>query len=151
MNQQCKCGQRMRLELRTIQFAGKMQILHVPMRACDACSSYRLLPSVKSVVADYINKLGPDHRKRKFSFTEINELSQIVHEVFSQNESNVCDELEHAVKVAIHERINILLDLFRYAEAVQDSIWVENLRQRLSQLSSLSLGLDQEILYSHEI
>jgi hypothetical protein len=149
MNQQCKCGHRMRLELRTIQIAGNIQMLHVPMRACETCSSYRLLSSVKSVVMDYINN-PESHHKRNFSFTEINELSHIVYEVFIQNESNVCEELEQEIKVVIHERINVLLDLFRYAEVVQDSIWVENLRQRLSQLSNLSLELDQEILYSHK-
>ncbi|OAB30242.1 hypothetical protein PMSD_20895 [Paenibacillus macquariensis subsp. defensor] len=150
MDTQCHCGQWMRLELRTI-LAGKVQILHVPMRACEACSAYHLFPPVKSVLTDYVRDLGNESSKKKRSFTEVNEISQIIYDVFSQEtcESSSAD-MENAMKAAIKDRINLLLDLFQHAESIQDSIWLEDLRQRLSQLSSLLVELDRDKVHSHK-
>ncbi|WP_438351536.1 hypothetical protein ACP8HI_13355 [Paenibacillus sp. FA6] len=147
---QCKCGQLMRLELRTIQVAGEIQILHVPMRACEACSTYRLLGSVKPILTDYLKNIETSPRKKRISFTKINESSQVIYEVFLQEESDSCEELELAVREAINERINLLLDLFGYAKGVEDMIWVDHIRQRLRQLSNLLAELDRENHYSHE-
>ncbi|OAB33836.1 hypothetical protein [Paenibacillus glacialis] len=150
MDRLCNCGQWMRLELRTI-LAGKIQILHVPMRACEGCSVYHLFPPVKSVLADYVKNLGNDSRKRKRSFTDVNEISQIIYEVFSQE---TCDssasDMENAIKAAINDRVNLLLDLFQHAKSIDDHIWIEDLRQRLSQLSSLLVELDRDKVYSYE-
>lgn len=143
MDGQCKCGQQMKLELRTV-LAGKVQILHVPMRACEGCSTYHLLPPVKSLLTDYMKNLGNDQSKRRVSFTEVNEISEIIYEVFSQADYDSSVELEKATKGAINDRINLLLDLFQHAESIHDSCWKENLCQRLSQLSSLLVELDRE-------
>jgi len=150
MDRQCHCGHWMRLELRTI-LAGKVQILHVPMRACEACSAYHLFPPVKSVLTNYVRDIGKESSKSKRSFTEVNEISQIIYDVFIQE---TCDsssvDMENAMKVAINDRINLLLDLFQHAESMQDRIWIEDLRQRLSQLSSLLVELDRDKVHSHE-
>ncbi|AJS57828.1 hypothetical protein [Paenibacillus sp. IHBB 10380] len=137
MSQQCICGQQMKLELRTVVYARTVEILHVPVRTCEDCSTYFLLPPIKNVLAEYMNELGKQPSKRKVSFTEFNELSHVIHEVFSQEESDCCIEMENAVKKAIHDRTNLLLDLYRYAESVKDHKWTENLRQRLTQLSGI--------------
>ncbi|MGF7049201.1 hypothetical protein J2T13_003709 [Paenibacillus sp. DS2015] len=137
MSQQCECGQQMKLELRTVVYAGAVEILHVPVRTCEDCAAYFLLPPIKNVLAEYMNELGKHPSKRKVSFTEFNELSHVIHEVFSQEESNCCKAIEKAVKEAIHDRTNLLLDLYRYAESMEDLKWMDNLRQRLMQLSGL--------------
>ena len=147
---QCKCGQLMRLELRTIQFAGEVQILHVPMRACEVCSSYLLLGSVKPILTDYLKNCESTPSKKPISFTQISESSEVIYEVFSQEESDSCEELEIAVKEAINERVNLLLDLFGYAEGVGDMSWVDHIRQRLRQLSDLLTELDRENHYFQE-
>lgn len=150
MDRQCNCGQWMRLELRTIK-AGKVQILHVPVRVCETCSTYHLFPPVKSVLTDYMNNLVKESSKRKRSFTEVSEISQLIYEVFLQEK---CDsssvDMENEIKTAINDRINLLLDLYQHAESIQDGNWIESLRQRLSQLSSILVELDREKVYSHE-
>lgn len=137
MSEQCQCGQQMNLELRTVVYAGEVQILHVPVRACEDCSAYLLLPSIKNVLAEYMKELGEQPSRRKVSFTGFNELSHVIHEVFSQDEYDYCIEMENVVSEAIQDRTNLLLDLYRYAESLEDREWVDSLRQRLMQLSGI--------------
>lgn len=149
MDRQCKCGQQMRLELRTI-VAGNVHILHVPMRTCEGCSTYDLLPPIKHGLTDYMKDLVKEKRKRKISFTEVNEISEVIFEVLSQEENDCSIEIENAIKDATNHRINLLLDLFKHAESIQDRSWIENLRHRLGQLSSLLVEFNREKATSYK-
>lgn len=149
MDRQCKCGQQLRLELRTI-LAGNVQILHVPMRTCEGCSTYDLLPPVKTILTEYMKDLVKEKRKRIISFTEVNEISEVIFEVLSQDESDCSIEIEKAIKDATNQRINLLLDLFKHAESLQDGSWIENLRHRLGQLSSLLVEFNREKEHSYK-
>lgn len=150
MMNQCKCRQPMRIELRTIIYAENIEILHVPTRICEECKSYQLLKSIKPMLVQYLQRIDVKSNMIKITFSEMNEVAKVFHEVFSQNEEDTDDGLVQSLKETINERINTLLDLFHYAEGIQDIEWIDDLRQRLSQYSSVLAELDVDKLYSHE-
>ncbi|AOZ91563.1 hypothetical protein [Paenibacillus crassostreae] len=147
---ECKCRQPMRIELRTIIYAENIEILYVPIKICEECKSYHLLKSIKPMLVHYMQTIDVGSNKIKVSFTEMNEVAEVFYEVFSQNEEDMSEVLAQTLKEIIDERINALLDLFHYAEGMQDIEWIEDLRQRLSQYSSVLAELDDVKLYSHE-
>lgn len=137
MRAKCKCGQITRLELRTVMYTRNVIIRHVPVMICDDCSNYELIASMKPALKKCVETLGERPSRRSFSLVEHHELAGLIHDVFSRtNHLTRCD-IEDLIEVEINDRINLLLDVYRFAECSQDSEWVANIRVRLSQLSAM--------------
>ncbi|GAB6990541.1 hypothetical protein [Paenibacillus pini] len=132
----CKCGQIMRLELRTVMYTHRVVIRHVPVLTCEPCSSYELTESIKPELKRCVELLGENPAKTSFSLTDYNEMAHLVYQVFSDAGQSYLGDPELLVETEFRERINLLLDLYRYAESLDDTVWVEDIRLRLSQLSS---------------
>ncbi|BFH61548.1 hypothetical protein [Paenibacillus azoreducens] len=130
----CNCEQNLRLELRTVMYTRNVMIRHVPVLVCDHCLTYELIPSMKSDLKKYVDAFSKQPGKISLSLTDYHELADLIYEVLAEGEYSegiLMSKLEYE----IGERINLLLDLYKMAEKMQDEDWVRDIRERLSQLS----------------
>ncbi|MEC0243575.1 hypothetical protein P4H66_27525 [Paenibacillus dokdonensis] len=134
MSMKCNCEQNLKLELRTVMYTRSVMIRHVPVLVCDHCLTYELIPSMRPDLKKCVDLLGPDPSKTSFSLTDYHELANLVYEVLAEGEYSE-DNVKRRLDYEIQERINLLLDLYRMAESMQDEVWFEEIRLRLSQLS----------------
>lgn len=143
MGSKCKCGEVLRLDLRTVMYTRNVIIRHVPVLACDDCSNYELLPCMRPVLKKCVEMLGERPSRRSFSLADHHELAGMVREVFLRPDSLSREDLELQIETEVRDRINLLLDLYSFAEQTQDHEWVENIRERLAQLSAMLPELNQ--------
>ncbi|MGN7357654.1 hypothetical protein ACTHPF_09800 [Paenibacillus sp. SAF-054] len=133
MSIQCNCEQKMKLELRTVMYTRSVTIRHVPVLVCDRCLSYELIPTMRTDLKKCVELLGPEPSNISFSLTDYHELAKLLYEVLDEGVSE--ENLKQTLEYEIQERINLLLDVYKTAEMMQDEAWVAELRLRLSQLS----------------
>ena len=132
MRKSCNCGHHMKLELRTIVFARKVNIVSVPVFACPACGQNEVFPGVKQDVGRLVGQLGARPDPGTIWFDEIHEWAGVLSHSLEQSESLH----ESAVARAAEERTNELLDLWLIASSLGDDEWKDELRRRLSQLNA---------------
>lgn len=133
----CDCGQMMKLELRKLIHERKTRICHVPVYACQACKKYELLPLIKSELLRYLSSPGHEPRRTRVSFADINESAYVLREAFRTYEGDSVAELQARCMEVFDERVNMLLDLFSYAQNLGDDDWMRQIEGRLEQLSSI--------------
>lgn len=131
----CNCGQNMRMELRRLVYARKACICHVPVYACQNCSTYELMPLVKPDLLDYINSLGDVKSQTWVSFADIYEPVSVLREVLSSS-SDSLQEFQQLYKAAFEDRVNMLLDLYRFAKMKDDSVWMDEIMTRLEKVNA---------------
>ncbi|MDO7905285.1 hypothetical protein Q5741_02510 [Paenibacillus sp. JX-17] len=137
MQEYCQCGHTIQLELRTVIFAGKVSITQVPVMSCEECSYYELLPCVKEELKQYLAELGSEPETIRISFADRNELSSLILTSKLYGVQLTPSTARQLMK-AVNERINTLLDVYRYAQSSGDQDWTQDIERRLSQLSTLS-------------
>ncbi|MDF2670634.1 MAG: hypothetical protein K0R67_2940 [Paenibacillus sp.] len=130
LHKQCKCGETMGIRLRTVIFQNKVEIENVPIYSCDACQRTEVFPAVKPVLTGFIKTLGREPEKKQVFFNEMSELAHLMYKVTNK------ENIHSAVERIIEERINELLDLLLLAQSLDDREWMEDVRHRLSQITS---------------
>ncbi|ANA83468.1 hypothetical protein C7121_26850 [Paenibacillus glucanolyticus] len=133
----CNCGQFMKLELRKLIHERKTRICHVPVYACQACKKYELLPLIKPDLLRYLASISNESRRISVSFADVNESAYVLREVFRTYVDDSMVELQSRCMEAFDDRINMLLDLFRYAQNMGDDDWMRQMEGRLEQLSAI--------------
>lgn len=66
MHKQCQCGKPMGLELRKVIYAGKVEILHVPVFSCSSCFSSEVLQHVTKDIKALLQSLGANLRHGEY-------------------------------------------------------------------------------------
>lgn len=135
MHKQCPCGQVMGLKLRTVIYSGKLEIDNVPIFSCDACQHSEVKASVKIELKELIQELGILEQRKSIRFNELNEWADFLVEYKLQQKSNQTSVPLY--ESMLKERINDLLDLYLLAQQMNDQVWLESIRRKLEQLSSL--------------
>lgn len=145
MFKNCNCGRQiMRVELRRLVYARKVCICHVPVFACQECSTYELIPLLKPDLVSYISSLGEVKRRIKVSFADIYEPASVLREVLSLSSDSLL-EFQQRSKIAFDNRINMLLDLYQVAKIECDSAWMAEIKTRLEKMTAFE-KLQQEYL-----
>jgi len=133
MNKQCPCGQTMGLKLRTVIYSGKLEIDNVPVFSCDACQHSEVKPSVKTELKEIIDEIGSLDKKKSVRFNEVNEWADFLLSYKLQYKDNQTSE--RIYNAMLEARINDLLDLYLFAEEINDVEWLDSIQKRLVQLS----------------
>ncbi|RAR45461.1 hypothetical protein DP091_03975 [Paenibacillus sp. MDMC362] len=133
----CNCGQWMKLELRKLIHERRTRIYHVPVYACQACKKYELLPLIKPDLLRYLASISNGTERIHVSFADVNESAYVLREVFRTYDDDSSVEWQTRCMEVFDERINMLLDLFRYAQNLGDGDWMRQIEGRLEQLSTI--------------
>lgn len=129
MEKRCECGGVMSIGVRNVIFSNKVSIENVPVYACGQCERHEVLPDVKRHLTEMIHQLGGRPEKQTIPFHESNELAFLIHEATKK------ERREISLDVIVRERVNQLLDLMLLARSLNDELWSEELRGRLSQIA----------------
>lgn len=121
----------MKLVLRTVIFAKKVNITNVPVYSCALCGRNDVFHGVKEDVGRLVGQLGDRPAPRSIPFDEVHEWAGVLCQALAQAESL---QAAHLAK-ATEERTNQLLDLWLLASSLGDETWKSDLQTRLSQLS----------------
>jgi hypothetical protein len=125
----CKCGSKMSIRLRTVIYKHILEIENVPIFTCESCSKSEVFPLVKSDLTALISQFGHSPEKRLFYFNESSELAYLLLTAAQK-------EYKHTpVDKILEERINQLLDLLLLAYSLHDKEWIEDVLNRLSQIT----------------
>lgn len=133
MRKSCDCGQAMSLDFRKVIFEGRIEIENVPILQCDLCSTYEVLPEVKPHLLSLIGEWQQIEGSRLIHFNEMNEVANLLYDALYA--APVTASIEHILEQKKEERINLLLDIYGYAKEKEDGMWMEDITQRLSQLT----------------
>lgn len=134
LQRECRCGQSMSIGLRTVIYQSKVEIEHVPVFTCDSCSRSEVFPGVKPDLTRLIGELGGKPKKQRICFDEISELAHLMKVVTDK-------EYQHEpVGAILEERINELLDMLLLARSLEDRSWMENIVERLSQITQYAMN-----------
>lgn len=132
MNKLCDCGEKLKLQLRTVLYARKVSITRVPVFSCARCGSSEVHAGVRSEMGRLIQRLGSRPLPRTIAFDQINELAGVLSSALVRGS----EELQPSeIARAAEERTNELLDLWLIASSLRDEDWKDEIRKRLSQLS----------------
>jgi hypothetical protein len=125
----CSCGHKMNIRIRTVIYKNRIEIDNVPIYTCESCTKSEVFQPVKSELTNLISQFGKHPEKTRIYFNETSELAFLLM-MASQK------EFEHTpVDKILDSRINELLDLLLLARSLQDDLWVEDILNRLSQLT----------------
>lgn len=137
MFKNCKCGRVMRMELRKLIFSRRVFIYHVPVYACQDCSTYELIPILKQDIICYLSSLGDVKSQLKVSFADIYEPASVLRDALSSSSDSPL-EFQLRCKTAFDDRINMLLDLYQVAKLETDSIWMAEITTRLEKMTAFA-------------
>lgn len=129
MHKQCKCGRDMEIRLRTVIYQSKVEIENVPVFTCEFCNRSEVLPEVKQELTGLIAELGGKPEKQRLRFDESSELAHLMRVVTDK------EHRHEPVDKILEERINELLDMLLLARSLGDEPWMDDVRNRLSQIS----------------
>lgn len=135
MRRLCRCGQKMNFGFRLVRFQNKFQIDRVPIFECDSCDFYEVLPFVKPDLLDLLDQLKQQDVKGRVYFTEVNELADVLYELFRKWTKADSGLFEAMLEQHCEERINLLLDLYGCAQKMNDENWMKEIAARLATLS----------------
>ncbi|WP_244562769.1 hypothetical protein [Paenibacillus uliginis] len=93
------------------------------------------MPLVKPDLLDYINSLGDVKSQTWVSFADIYEPVSVLREVLSSS-SDSLQEFQQRYKAAFEDRVNMLLDLYRFAKMKDDSVWMDEIMTRLEKVNA---------------
>lgn len=127
MENRCRCGQRMEIELRTLVYQGQVEIKNVPVATCRTCGRTQVLEEVKPELKALLKELGERPPSQLVAFQEISPLAQELVEAVDEARHNREDWREALRRIKIDE----LLDLFILARSLQDERWSEEIREEL--------------------
>ncbi|MFB5266301.1 hypothetical protein ACE41H_05810 [Paenibacillus enshidis] len=125
----------MNLELRTLVYGQKMEIRHVPVLTCLSCTESEVPAQVADDIKRLIKTTDEEPAVKQISFTEIHEWADVIRQVLMNSEDQELEEWDQPLEEARQERINLLLDLYRFASDSGDTRWMNEVESRLKQLS----------------
>jgi len=128
----CSCGENMKLGLRTVVFAKKVNIMNVPVYNCSICGRNDVFHAVKDDVGRLIGRLGSRPAPVDIPFDQINELAGVLSRAYTDSKSLQASDIAKAAE----ERTNQLLDMWLLAASVGDDSWQKELENRLAQLNA---------------
>ncbi|MCC3379828.1 hypothetical protein ACFQ5D_09595 [Paenibacillus farraposensis] len=138
MHKQCLCGKTMVLELRKVIYARKVEILHVPVFSCPSCCSSEVLQHVANDIKELLQSLRDQPSSQRISFARNNELAEIIRKLVIEEAGNPNADWQSSLEEQLELRINLLLDLYRYARSLGDEDWMNDVEKRLTQLSGFT-------------
>lgn len=133
LNRPCSCGGTMTIHMHTLVYSAKVKITGVPVYSCSECSRYEPLSGIKKDLGKLIGELGADAARGHISFPERNEWAFVLKQTFAV--ASDWAMLEEAILSAVQSRIDLLLDIYRFASDCADEKWMEETALRLSQLT----------------
>jgi hypothetical protein len=125
----CKCSNKMSFRLRTVIYKHTLEIENVPIYTCDSCSRSEVFHLVKSDLSALIAQFGETPEKRIFYFNESSELAYLLLTAAQKEYKHI------PVDKILEDRINQLLDLLLLANSLHDEAWIEDVLNRLSQIT----------------
>ena len=131
----CSCGGGMTIHMHTLIYSAKVKITEVPVYTCSQCERYEPFPFIKKDLSQLLIELGNSSAKRNISFTERNEWALILKETFAGYVTIDINDLEEVICSAIQSRIDLLLDIYKFAAQCEDREWMEETALRLSQIT----------------
>lgn len=132
---QCECGEPMVVRIHTVIYQSTVEIENVPVLNCECCDRNEVLPEVKSELVGLIGDLGRLPDKQQLSFNDVSEFARLLIEVTANH------RMHETAEDIISERINELLDMLLLAQSVEDQLWLDEIRNRLIQLTKYSISL----------
>jgi hypothetical protein len=123
----------MTIRLRTVIYQNKVEIENVPIYSCEECKRTIVFPAVKNELTRFIGTLANRSERQHYSFNEMNEVAHLMCKVADK------DRFKEPVERIVEERINELLDLLLLAQSVDDEHWIDDIRQRLAQITRYAL------------
>jgi hypothetical protein len=129
MEKHCECGEIMTVKIRKVVYRNKVEIDHVPVYICEACSRSEVYPPVKNELVELIDELGMEPVRQMLNFAELNEVARLV-KIYCEKSVSL-----EGFKSLMHERINELLDTLLLARSLKDHRWEDDVLRRLTQLS----------------
>lgn len=139
----CNCGQKMNLELRMLIHQKRTRIYDVPVYVCEKCENYEVLAPIKPYVIRYITSIDECLEDADVSLAELNESVHVLYNVLRGSDHETEAEVFIRFKEAFDDRINMLLDLFGCAQKMKDEAWMQQIQERLEQLSEFALLLPE--------
>lgn len=129
MGKHCKCGSEMIVRFHTIIYQNTVEIENVPVVYCETCNHSEVLPEVKTDLVGLIDQLGNSTDKKLLHFNDISELTRLLIQIYSRQSMN------DSAGSIIEERINELLDMLLLSQSLNDARWIDDIRNRLVQLT----------------
>ncbi|MFC5987364.1 hypothetical protein [Marinicrinis lubricantis] len=124
----------MDIYMRTVLFSDHLEIKGVPVYCCDECGRNEVLPGVKDHLKEMIQSSSKSAGKVSIDFSEQNEVALLLSRAADEDYGNV------SLEVIIDERINQLLDMLIMAQNLHNDEWIEDIQDRLSQISNYALS-----------
>ncbi|NUU64184.1 hypothetical protein [Paenibacillus agri] len=132
----CSCGGDMTIHMHTLVYNTKIKITDVPVYNCEDCSRYEPLPAIKPALGELVQQLGREGTAgSKISLADGSEWAFVLKETFSKFSGEGLPELEAEIRKAVQSRIDLLLDIYRFAADSEDVEWMRETGDRLSQLT----------------
>lgn len=140
----CRCGGSMDIHMHKLVYRKTVTITQVPVLTCRECGMYEPMPLIKSDLSEWLLSLREEGGKEKeeaqcLSFAERNEWAFLIAGLSGESFTDL-KQLELALRDQMEERIDMLLDLYRFAREARDAEWAADVFRRLSQLSSSAAG-----------
>lgn len=138
----CGCGGSMDIHMHKLVYRKTITITQVPVLTCRECGMYEPMPLIKSDLSEWLQSLegkGGEEGAQCLSFAERNEWAFLIAGLKGKSFADP-EQLELALRDHMEERIDMLLDLYRFARDSRDEEWAADVFRRLSQLSSSAAG-----------
>ncbi|WP_379201699.1 hypothetical protein [Paenibacillus sp. GCM10012306] len=136
MEKACGCGGDMTIHMHTLVYNTKIKITDVPVYTCESCSRYEPLPVIKPALGELVQQLGIEGiAGSKVSLADGSEWAFVLKETFSKFSGESLSELEEEIRKTVQSRIDLLLDIYRFAGNSGDGEWMRETGERLSQLT----------------
>lgn len=134
LHKECTCSRSMSIRLRTVIYQNKVEIENVPVFTCDFCNRSEVFQGVKPDLTKLIAELGSKPDKMKIRFDEKSELAHLMKAVTDK------EHRHEPVGAILEERINQLLDMLLLARSLEDQIWMNDIMERLSQITQYAMN-----------
>lgn len=135
MHSSWACEQELGISFRTVIHDKRISIKRVPIIECSSCCRYEILPQVKQHLCSLLEEFKGQAGYINVEFTACNELAGLMYE-WLQNADRSCESASyHDFQRTLEARIDHLLDVYQYAKVQGDQVWMDELKERLRQLS----------------
>ncbi|MEK4511790.1 hypothetical protein [Paenibacillus sp. FSL K6-2524] len=127
----------MNLSFRLVIFEGVLEIDRVPIYECELDCYHEVFPAIKADLKALLSSLKQQGKNGRIIFTEVNELAHLIFDIYRTWEQSESLPFEALLERKSGERINLLLDLYGCAKAMNDSGWMGDISNRLAQMSNI--------------
>lgn len=128
----CTCGEAMNLSLRTVIYSGRVEIDNVPVFTCESCHRSEVYSAVKDDLTSLLERIaGEEAGENNIRFEEWSELALLLKKATDK------ELFSEPLAELVEERINELLDLMLLAQSLNDTVWIEETRLKLRQITEL--------------